>query len=121
MAKVYAAPAGFETPNIGVGADWQAEEARYIERLATEARRHAANNGLVGEVVRFHVADGYAQYLVWSTSPLQLIHLELGDCWQIPEAHARGLNLSDIRALVERDKPLKKLFAEKSSQAATAT
>lgn len=120
MAKVYKAPLGFEVPEIHPTSDWQQQEARYVESLATEARRHSANNGLVGEVVRFHVVDGYAQYMVWSTKPLELIHLELGDCWKIPEAHARGLNLTDIRNMVERDKAWAKLMAEKAASPITA-
>lgn len=113
MAKIYKAPAGFEAPEIGAASDWQAREQAYIERLAAEARRLQPGNPLVGEVVRFPRADGYAQYLVWDTKPLSLIHLEIGDAWHIPEAHARGLRVSDIQQMVDRDRAWKKFMEER--------
>jgi hypothetical protein len=120
MAKVYSLPAGFEPPDFGQFIvdgryDREADDRlhkEFIDNLATYAREHNSGD-MVGEVVRFPAADGYAQYMVWSHKPLSLIHLPIHDAWQIPEAHARGLRLADIRAEVAREKRLAELFASK--------
>lgn len=126
MAKIYRAPEGHEAPDFS---DYMNAEGRYdrekadrldreyIGRLADLAR--STNKGdCVGEVVRFPIADGQAQYMVWSHKPLSLIHLPLGDAWNIPEAHARGLRLADIRDMVNREKAIADLFARKRAEQA---
>ena len=122
MAKTYRAPEGYEAPDfmdfmVDGGYDRDADDkahAAYIDRLATLAR--SQNKGdLVGEVVRFPAADGYAQYMIWSHSPCTLIHLAIHDAWSIPEAHARGLRISDLRDMVERDRRLAAMFAERQA------
>ena len=117
MATIYPAPEGFDPPNITnedyAERRWETIEAAYIERLATRARLlDPLKSLLVGRIIRFPWADGYAQYMVWRTRPLQLIHLELGDAWSIPDAHARGLRLTDVREIVEREDRLTALFAK---------
>lgn len=119
MAKIYKAPKGFEAPTLSAD-NWQVEEQAYLERLAAEARRGSPGDPLVGEVVRFPMADSYAQYMVWSTKPLKLVHLDLGDAWHIPEAHARGLRLSDIQSSVDRDRAMKAMFAKARAERAAA-
>ncbi|TJY57139.1 hypothetical protein E4T66_17155 [Sinimarinibacterium sp. CAU 1509] len=111
MATVYRAPSEFPPPKLDFSsgfnsgfAAYQKAEDEYIARLATAARAQRPTVDLVGEVVRFQIADGYAQYMVWSTRPLQLVWLELGDAYAIPEAHARGLRLSDIKQLVSMER-----------------
>lgn len=120
--KVYAPPEGFDAPSFDdsiVDGRYDRElddrlHHEYLERLAAEARRR--NQGsLVGEVIRFPVADGYAAYMIWSESPFEAIHLPIHDAWQIPEAHARGLRLSDARDMVERDRRIAELFASKGA------
>lgn len=114
MATVYAPPASVgeppEMPAYHPDGDyltrWRLHEAgceAYLQAIQDEARK--ANKGdLVGEVVRFGMADGHAIYVVWSQRPLSLVHVPIFDAWQIPEAHARGLRVKDIRAAVKRDK-----------------
>ncbi len=68
---------------------------------------------LVGKVVRFQIADGYAEYMVASQKPLQLMHLNVGDGYQIPDAHVRGLNLTDVREMVRAERTINKLFERK--------
>ena len=111
MAKVFRAP--IEPPAFNY-ATWREDGDRYIKELRALARKNArGSNLLVGEVIRFQVADGYAQYMVWSVSPLNLVHIDLMDGYRIPDAHARGLRLADVKAMVERDKAIAALFAEK--------
>lgn len=119
MATIFAPPKGFEPPEVDYVnydhvAAMDAEDA-YVARLAAEARR--CNTGkLVGEVVRFPAADGYAQYMVWKHAPLELVHLALGDAWSIPNAHARGLRITDIKANIERERGLAALFSEHANR-----
>lgn len=121
MAKVFAPPAGIKAPNFADMFDENGRYSRekddaltaaYLDELRAEA---IVTHDIVGEVIRFQIADGYAQYMVWSVKPLELIHLPLGDAWSIPEAHARGLRLSDVRDMVEREKRIAALFASRSA------
>jgi hypothetical protein len=106
MAKVFAAPepAPDLMTALGQTRDWKEydrQEQAYIERMQTLARERTPNDPLVGEVVRFGYADGYAQYVVWSTKPLHLIHLAVGDAWDLPDWQTRGLRLADVKDAVE--------------------
>lgn len=122
MATVYAppkhlgAPPDFSSFSDASGRyDFEAHnkaEQAWVKTVQDEAR--ARNKGdIVGEIVRFPMADGYAQYVVWSTNPAALIHLPVGDAWDIPEAHARGLRTSDLRQQVAAHKAMDKLFGRK--------
>lgn len=124
MATVYSPPEHLPAPDTfsdefkDENGRWdfnavQEAEAAWIESVQAEARK--SNTGdLVGEIVRFQVADGYAEYVVWKQKPLQLIHLSHGDGYAIPAAHERGLRLSDVRQNVERSKALAELFGRKT-------
>jgi len=121
MAKIYAPPAHLPPPPF----DWKRSYEEYekqcsawVEQLRTLAkgqpRPAASDPDLIGEVVSFQVADSHAQYIVWATAPtLALIHLPLGDGYAIPDAHARGLSITDIRAMVLRERRIRELFAQK--------
>jgi hypothetical protein len=56
------------------------------------------------------VADGQAHYYVVSLSPLVLQHIDIGDGWQLPDAHLRGLRKSDIINYIESTKALEELI-----------
>jgi len=116
MATVFSAPEGFDPPII-TGDDfsmgtWRDKEHAYIERLADRAKMNG-HNPLLGEVVRWQRADGYAEYMVWNTQPLQLIHLRLGDAYSVEDALIRGLRVADIRAMVEREQKMREFLARK--------
>lgn len=115
MAKVWSAP--IDPPEI----DWSnfdieqytKTESDYIEQLAELARRNGSSK-LLGEEVRWQRGDGYARYMVWSTSPrLELVHLDLGDGWQVEDALIRGLRVSDVKQMVEREQAIRELFSKK--------
>ncbi len=87
------------------------EEMDRLEKEAVEnAREKLSCDEFVGEIIRFQIADGYAQYLIKSKSPLQLIHLGFGDSYQALPATIRGLNKSDIKEMLRRSKALAKMF-----------
>jgi hypothetical protein len=57
------------------------------------------------------VADGYAQYMVASLSPVELIHLPLWDAWQFD--YAGRLTKKDIIEKINQRKAMEKLFSKK--------
>jgi hypothetical protein len=65
---------------------------------------------MVGRIIRFPKADGYANYLVTQFKPLKLRHLSFSDGWQISAAEVRGLQWKDVVEMVLRDLQWKKLF-----------
>jgi len=67
-----------------------------------------------GTILSFPFADGKALYLVQKTHPLTLQHIPAGDAWQIPAAHVRGLDMSDVQEHARRNKALKALFSRNS-------
>ena len=121
MAGVFAPPNGFNPPSFDEAMvdgryDYKYHDRinqEYFDRLAAEARRRNGGD-LVGEIVRYHVADGYAVYMVWSHRPFSLIHISIDDGYRLPEPHERGLRLSDVRGDVEREKSLRDLFGRKA-------
>lgn len=117
MAKVYSPPVGFDPPEFDINLSYDAYtklENDYIARLAAEAKKHSSGD-LVGEVIRFGVADGHAVYMVWTQKPLALVHVPIGDAWQIPVAHSRGLTITEVRQMVQGSKNLAKLFSKSAS------
>lgn len=116
MATVYRAPIEAPTIDFRAGVDvWRKQASDYIERVAAMARAVNGTEPLVGKVVRFQIADGYAEYIVWKAKPLQLVHLDLGDGYSIPPAHARGLRLADVKALVDFEQRWADLMAERKA------
>jgi hypothetical protein len=117
MATVYAPPEGFTPPTFNLddfrSGAFEAAEQDYLDRLAARCQANGTSP-LLGKVVRWQRADGYAEYMVWTTSPLALLHLPLGDAWQVEDALIRGLRVSDVRAMVERDSALNALFGRKA-------
>ena len=83
MAKVFTLPKGFEAPEL----NWEDIEqydkdcAELIERLR-QTFKERNNNKNVGEIIKFQVADGYAEYMVTSMKPVELIHLPFWDSYQ---------------------------------------
>ena len=71
------------------------------------------DSDLKGALLRFPVADSYAEYIVVSNRPLTLAHIPAFDAWQIPAAHMRGLSRADILHQLKAAKILHILFKNK--------
>lgn len=81
-----------------IDAWWRRTEARFKE---LQAAADAVPKGkVVGRLVSFPIADGFAIYRVAKEVPLELQHIPVGDCRAIPSAHLRGLRLVDVRRLL---------------------
>ncbi len=75
-------------------------------------KSHNLSEGeVVGGVVKFQVADGYAFYKVLGDTPLVLQHIPFGDAYEIPNAYLRGLERGDIEELLERERQLHAMFS----------
>ena len=112
MAKVFTLPKGFEAPEL----NWEDIEqydkdcAELIERLR-ETFKERNNNKNVGEIIKFQVADGYAEYMVAATKPVELIHLPFWDAWQSETAEL--MTAKAIQDKIDQKIAMAKLFAPK--------
>lgn len=107
MAKIYNPPEEVGPPPSYVLIEDFKEYEKATEEWVKSIQELARKNGtnpLLGEIYRTPVADGYAQYVVWSTRPLALVHLPIYDAWYAPEALERGLRLSDIKQYIDFQK-----------------
>lgn len=119
-ATVYTCPEGLEEPDFDafMGERRFDTEAyfdaceKHQEQVAEWCRLTTTTPGpLIGETIRFPVADGQAVYMVWKTKPLTLIHLAYVDGYEVSEIMLRGLRVSDVREMVEREQRIQELFS----------
>jgi hypothetical protein len=89
--------------------DWEAENRWLDDQLASQPA------GLVGYILSFQVADGYAHYKVGSLNPLTLHWIAYGDRYQIAPAHVRGLSIQDVRTHAEAERSWKALATRNRS------
>lgn len=87
------------------------DEVRYINEVKQYIIESGYKGKNVGEVIQFPVADGYAQYMVVSMKPLQLMHLPLGDGWDYQ--FANRLTAVDVQQKIDSGKAIKKLVINK--------
>lgn len=86
-------------------------------REATERYIRAELGGkhkLTGKVIRFQIADGYAQYMLWT--PTKWIHLDEIDGYHAHEATIRGMRTADVVAQIERQERMAAFFAERAAE-----
>jgi hypothetical protein len=91
MGKVYAPPAEIQPPeyDYSKGFDFEEHERRdneYVQRVIDYCIAEGSGDSK-GKEINFGVGDGYARYIVFSTKPVVLIHLAVGDGWQYQYAH----------------------------------
>ena len=102
MATAYLSP--IDPPKFNAET-WREDKDNYIERCRAICRANG-NHPLLGEVVKWGRADGYAMYMVYSAKPLQLIHLAIADAYQVEDALMRGLRLKDIEKMLSYERML---------------
>lgn len=86
---------------------YEAETEKYIR---TEL---GGKHKLTGRIIRFQIADGYAQYMIWT--PTKWIHLDEVDGYHAADATIRGMRAVDVAEWFERDDRLRALFAERAA------
>lgn len=111
MGKIFAPPTEIGKPRVDFKRNWEEQENEYLQKLRTWVKLNRPNKD-AGEVISFQVADGYAQYMVLSLKPVELMHIPFGDGYQYQ--YANRLTAKDIREEIERGKLLAELFNQKS-------
>lgn len=99
----------WEGPNIGQRL-MEADEKYRADLKAWCINRNPSE--YVGEIVRYPVADGTAEYMVAAIKPLQLIHLEVGDKYNY--LGIERFKAKDIIQKLGQQKALSDLFSSKS-------
>ncbi len=109
MATIYSPPEAIKRPEF----DFQNFDSYlkkcddYRKNLKSFLQRRK-NGKNVGEIIRFPVADGNAEYMVASMRPLELVHIPLGDAWQFQ--YANRLTAQDVQDKIDQQKAMKELF-----------
>lgn len=115
MGKIYATPKLTVTkPQFTHPFDYKEYEKQTVA-YANAVVEWAKQNGKgteAGKIISFPVADGSAQYVVFSLKPVQLIHLDIYDGYQFNYAHR--LTAADVRKRIQSDKAMAKLFGKAS-------
>jgi hypothetical protein len=112
MAKIYASPLEVKVPEF----NWEDIEQykkdceTYMENLKAFLRKRNSGKN-VGEIIQFPVADGYAQYMVASMKPVELVHIPLWDAWDFQYVHL--MKAKEIQEQIDGQIALKKLFGGK--------
>ncbi len=112
--KVYNVPKEVPAPTVDFK-NWDMEkhikdEDNHIRALTQWLRKNGYTGKNTGKVVRFQVADGYAQYMLAEGRKSVLIHLPYGDAWNYQD-----IGYLPKRAILDRIKQqegLAKLFAK---------
>lgn len=119
MAKIYSVPDGITVPEISFTnfKEYEKQCNEFKEKLREFVKKRKPfeeyGDEFVGEIIRFPVADGYAEYMVSSSKgPVELIHLPLMDAWEFQYAHR--LTSKDVREKVAQQKAIEKHFGGKN-------
>lgn len=112
MALIYSAPKEIKLPKLNFK-----DIPKYrkeCEQYKTDLREYLLkrNDGkYVGETVHFPVADSYAEYMVASLKPLQLVHIPLWDGHDYEYVHR--LTAKDVKEKIDGMKRIAKIFGGK--------
>lgn len=68
---------------------------------------------VVGALLQFPYADGYALYVVVDAEPLTVQHVNYLDGWSVSPILIKGLDRQDVLDLLQQRKALKRLFASR--------
>lgn len=116
MAQLFRPPEGFpecpkfedyngeDFPGMSELIDkWAHDEHEWVLRLSQALREMRPGNDLIGREVSWHRGDGFARYLICSVAPnIGLIHLPVGDAWEVEAPLIRGVIMEDIQAMQPR-------------------
>jgi hypothetical protein len=109
MAEVYLAPKSIKVPELDFRNIDGYEKACDNYKSELKAMLQKRNNEKnVGEIIRFPVADSYAEYMVASMKPVELVHLPLGDAWCFQ--YVNLLTAKEVQEKIDQQKALERLF-----------
>ena len=109
MTKIYDVPKEVKVPefNFATIKEYDANLKKFKEELKAWCLNRRTQEG-VGEVIKFPVADGYAEYMVAGTKPVELIHLPIWDAWHFQ--YAGRLTKKDVLEKVAQQNAIAKLL-----------
>lgn len=107
--KIYSPPAEVGNPNISYNEDWPVQEKQYINKLYQYVVKYGQGKSR-GKIVRYQVADGYAEYMVFSEKPAALIHIPLADAYQYPMVSR--FTMKEVLSDIQRQEEFHKLFQQ---------
>jgi len=111
-AKVYRTPKEVKLPELDFSNfnrnEYEKRVNEFIENLRTHIKKLGYTGKNSGEIIRFQVADGYAQYMILSMKPLSFIHLELDDCYGFQYIHL--MTQKEVENEIKKMKAIKKIF-----------
>jgi len=117
-AKVFSSPKGYDAPPFDFNMSWEdrnKQDEQYLEHLKQwcldNTNAPISRRGIIGEVIRFPVADNYARYMVFTTKPLTLIHISMYDGYHADPILLRGLRANDVQEMIRQNQLITKLFA----------
>lgn len=102
MAKCYLPPEHIKAPELDVSISIE-EQQKKEERFLGALRVYCSAKSMcpdAGKIVGFPVGDGRAWYMIYGYD--KLILLQIGDRWEITDAHMRGLRAADVKQLANR-------------------
>ncbi len=110
MAEIYSAPKEVRLPKLDFSnmQDYNKDCNRYVSDLVKHIKDMGYKGKNVGEIVKFSVADGYAEYMVLSMKPMRLVHIPLGDAYEFQYAHL--MTAKEINQKLDAQKKLAQLF-----------
>ena len=94
--------------------EYEKQEEKNVNHWVDHFRSVNPEQELVGEILSWPRADGYAQYMIINEKPFTIAHLNIGDAWHVEGALIRGLRLEEARQMVERRVELKKIFSSRT-------
>lgn len=106
MAKVYSPPEEIKVPEFNL-TTWREDDEKFMKELKEYCETHGSSEHK-GKVIRFPMADSYAEYMVFSMKPCTLIHIPLGDAWCFQ--YANLLTAKEVEKEVVKIEALKKIF-----------
>ena len=120
MAQLAKESIGIDVPlfNNGVFNRSALDQQDAALKSAQAKAREKSPGDLTGEVLRWQRGDGYALYMVVSEAPLTLAHVAIGDAWTVESALIRGLDISDVRRMVQGEKSMARMFARQQDECA---
>ena len=96
----------FDFKNIN---EYFEKEKTFIKKVQEFCKKHGTGK-YAGEYFRVPMGDGYAQYVVVSLRPCEVIHIGTGDAWDHPDVSYYPASL--IKQKVDSLKALNKMFSK---------
>ena len=102
MAKIYNAPKSLTVPTDFCSDSYSDDCDKYIADLRKHVKLLNPRGKNGGEIIKFPVADGNAEYMVVKVRPLELVHIPLCDAWHFAYAHL--LTAKEVNYQIESTK-----------------